>query len=80
MSVTVSQSRSAAKLIILLCAGGMLISACGVRGPLETPPPIFGEGRTEPLPEAVDDIGTDKGNSDFPELDESFDDETDEEG
>jgi predicted small lipoprotein YifL len=36
---------------VLALAGMLLLSACGIKGELETPPPIWGEKASETQPE-----------------------------
>lgn len=68
MPATASKPNSALKLIILSGVIVTTLSACGVRGNLKTPPPVFGEGRDAPLPDAVDEVGQDNDSSDLPRI------------
>jgi len=38
--------------LVTFCMVGLLLTGCGIRGSLKTPPPIWGEGKTTPTEQA----------------------------
>ena len=55
------------KLIIALGLGSALLSGCGIRGDLKTPPPVFGKSNVDPDRVPTGDIETtdDQSDEDF---------------
>jgi len=45
------RTRPQKQIAALTLAGMLLLSACGIKGDLETPPPIWGEKASETQPE-----------------------------
>lgn len=52
-----------ARLIALILVGGFVLSACGIRGELKTPPPLWGD-KSEPQEQTDDKAKTDKQDAD----------------